>query len=121
MDIDRPNLEVDMKNDSIVISYLKDEDVAKQFYAALCNMQWKKISVIPEDERIIEKLKGADDYLWHCSWRYAGGIISDIRNDNYNTSEDYMSFYCSGNEGDVTDLVEECLKRMGWVSVPYDD
>lgn len=121
MDLIPVNLEVEMSNDAIVISYLKDRDTAVEFYSALCNMRWKKINILPDDERIIEKLKGTDSNIWSCTWRYAGGIIADIRNKHYNTKEDYMDFYCSGNEGNVADIVEECFKRMGWVPHPWEN
>jgi len=115
------NLEVEMERDAIVVTYLKDRDVAVQFYSALCNMRWRKMSVLSEDERIIDKLKGVNSDIWSCSWRYAGGIIADIRNKHYNTKEDYMNFYCSGNEGEVADIVKECFERMGWVPCPWEN
>ena len=115
------NLEVEMAKDAIVIAYLKDRDVAVQFYSALCNMRWKKMNMLPDDERIIEKLKGIDSDIWSCSWRHSGGIIADIRNAAYNTKEDYMDFYCSGNEGDISDMVRECFYRMGWEPCPWNN
>lgn len=120
MDVER-SLDQEMAKDDIVIAYLKDRDVAVEFYSALCNMQWAVINNLPEDEKIIEKLRGTDSHIWSCSWRYAGGIIADIRNAAYNTKEDYMDFYCSGNEGHVSDLVKECFHRMGWEPCPWDD
>lgn len=122
MDIDRrPSLDVDMAKDPIVAAYLKDIDTAKSFYRAICNMQWRKINPLPEADRIVEKLKGIDSDLWSCSWRYAGGVIADIRNANYNVKEDYMDYYCSGNEGEVDDTVKECFERMGWKPEPWGD
>lgn len=116
------DLEYDLAKDSVVISYLKDVKIARQFYAALCDMQWEKInSTLPDDTRIVEKLQGINSDIWHCSWRHAGGIIADIRNANYNVKEDYVDFYCSGNEGVVTNLVKECLERIGWKPLPWDD
>lgn len=115
------DLEFEMEKDAIVIAYLADDEIAKEFYAALCNMRWKKIIVIPDDELIIEKLKGIETNIWSCSWRGSGGIIADIRNVHYNRAEDYMDFYCSGNEGFVSERVKECFERMGWVPHPWDD
>ena len=109
MSNDSPDLEKDMAKDATVISYLSDREIAKEFYAAMCNMRWKKIDELPEDERIINKLKGIDPSVWSCSWRHAGGIIADIRTANYNLSEDYMDFYCSSNEGFVSERVEKCF------------
>lgn len=115
------NLEDEMKNSAEVIALCKDDEIAKDFYRALCNMQWKKAPGIPDDEIIIEKLKGKEVDVWSCSWRYAGGIIADIRNDHHGKSENYMDFYFSGNEGFVSDIVEECFANMGWKPHPYDD
>ncbi len=121
MDLNCSSLEADMAKDAIVIKYLQDRNTAILFYSALCNMRWKKRQDIPEADLIIEKLRGVDTRIWHCSWRHAGGIIADIRNANYNTKEDYMDFYCSGNEGHVTGLVRECFDRMGWYPLPWKD
>ena len=115
------NLEDDMSNDAVVISYLKDEKMAREFYSALCNMRWVNKEAVRnlygDDRMIIETLKGEDLPTWSCSWRYAGGIIADIRNKNYNTEETYLDYYCAGNEGTVSDLVEECFRRMGWTPI----
>ena len=122
MELNSPyDLEFEMEKDAIVIAYLADDVIAKEFYAALCNMRWKKITDTPEDQRIIDKLKGVDPTVWSCSWRGSGGIIADLRNVHYNKAEDYMSFYCSGNEGFVSERVEECFTRMGWKQHPWDD
>lgn len=120
MDLKR-DLGDEMEKDSIVVAYLKDRRVAIEFYSALCNTEWKSFNILPEDELIIEKLKGTDSILWSCSWRSAGGIIAYIRDTNYNTGEDYMDFYCSGNEGEISDTVRECFERMGWTPCPYED
>jgi hypothetical protein len=114
------NLEEEMKKDAIVIQYLGDIDIAKDFYRSLCNMRWRKIGILSSEDHVVSKLKGEDaPDIWSCTWRYAGGVIADIRNEHYNKMEDYMDFYCSGNEGTVSDLVEECFNRMGWDSHPY--
>jgi hypothetical protein len=115
-----PDLEYEMSKDAIVIAYLGNKDVAKDFYRALANMQWRKNSVVSEEDQIIDKLKGDDRNLWSCSWRYAGGIIADIRNANYDAQEDYLDYYCAGNEGEVTPLVKECFERMGWKPEPWN-
>lgn len=119
MDVD---LEAEMKKDAIVIQYLKDVGVAKDFYQALCNMRWKKRGASSTEDRVLSKLKGEEDpAVWSCSWRYAGGIIAEIRNNCYYTAEDYMNFYCSGNEGLIKPLVKECFDRMGWEPHPWND
>lgn len=115
------DLEHEMEKDLDVIEYLAIDDIAQEFYAALCNMRWKKISNLPEDELIINKIMGLDYCSWSCTWRSASHIIAYIRNVHYNKSEDYMDFYCSGNEGIVSDRVNKCFTRMGWQQHPWDN
>lgn len=121
MDLDSPNLADEMEKDAIVIRYLRDSYIAQEFYRALCNMRWRKTNHLPDDEKIIDKLKGIHSDVWHCSWRASGGIIADIRNVNYNLQEDYMNYYCIGAEGEVSDTVRECFERMGWEPYPWID
>ena len=83
----------------------EDLDFATDVYGALCNMRWKNIN----DSNII----------YSCSWRYAGGMIADIRG-NYHTMN-YMDFYCSGNEGVVTEEIEKLFKELGWEQYPWED
>lgn len=124
MDIERDLFE-EMKKDRIVIDYLADRSIATDFYMALSNVVWypKKPS-IPEEEQIISKLRGdPGEPGWGCSWRAAGAYIAEIRNMHYISvnQEDYMDFYCSGEEGTITDLVRECFDRMGWIPYIYGD
>jgi hypothetical protein len=89
----------------------------------MCNMQFQKLDVIP----ILK------EELWSCSWRYAGGIIADMRQEG-----DYIDWYCSGiggglgngdttgtkgyvPEGIVTEEIESDLRELGWVPVPWKD
>ena len=114
-------MEHDIKNSHEVITLCKNHDIAVEFYQALCNMRWRKIPSLPPDELVVEKLKGNEPDVWSCSWRFAGAIIADIRNSHHSTREDYMDFYCSGNEGTVTDTVRDCFKNLGWEPYPWED
>jgi hypothetical protein len=89
---------------------------AQNLYAALCNNEFQRLEVMPvlRDDR------------WSCSWRYAGGIIADMREQG-----DYIDWYCSGignglgngdedgtkgyvSESVVTDEIRQDLARLGW-------
>ena len=80
---------------------MKDIEFAKNVYRALCNMRWKKLGT---------------NSIYSCSWRYAGGLVAEIRN----VGEDYLDFYCSGREGTVDKEVKKLLNNLGWVAVPWE-
>jgi hypothetical protein len=90
-------------------------------YAALCNQDWQRNDVWP-------LLK---DQRWSCSWRYAGGIVSHMREEG-----DYIDWYCSGiqgepdddwinlghvKEGTVTDQIREDLFKLGWIPIDKNE
>lgn len=121
METDSPDLEADILACDWMITKIKNSDIyAQNLYAALCNNQFMKNEIWP----ILK------NDLWSCSWRYAGGIIADIRE-----SGDYMDWYCSGiinsktnngktkfvDESVVTDEIRSDLFAIGWVVKPYKD
>jgi hypothetical protein len=73
---------------------MADRDFAVEVYRSLCNVQWQH----------------RDGSRYSCSWRYAGGLVAEIRDED----EDYIDFYCSGAEGRVNGDVEEALAEHGW-------
>lgn len=104
----------------------ENESYAQNLYAAMCNNQFVKNDVWP----ILE------DKRWGCSWRYAGGIIADLREEG-----DYIDWYCSGmqgvtydtvedekifrakqyvGEGVVTDEIRDDLLKLGWIVIEDD-
>lgn len=123
-DWQRNNLEYDLRTcEPILVKVRASDRYAQNLYAALCNMQYLKLDVMPV-------LK--EEY-WSCSWRHAGGIVADMRQQG-----DYIDWYCSGigdglgngdpdgvkgyiAEGAVTDEIKEDLKRLGWVPVQWDE
>jgi hypothetical protein len=81
------------------------------------------------------------DQTWSASWRSAGGIVADMRQQG-----DYIDWYCSGMggfatladetddeakelfdrkgyvpEGCITDEIRSDLQSIGWVVVPGGD
>lgn len=124
---DKPDLEYDLKNSPLIIKKIKTRnDYAQNLYAALCNNRFVKNTVY-------DVLK---NNTWTCSWRYAGGIVADIKGVG-----DYMDWYCSGiidleNDGQsidlsykskyvgesvVTDEIRDDLKHIGWKVTDYDN
>lgn len=105
------NLEYDLRTSAQIIEKCRDTRYAQNLYAALCNMQWQRLDVMP----ILK-----DEY-WSCSWRYAGGIVANITGRG-----DYMDWYCSGirdndaeangyvGEGHVTQEIRDDLYQLGW-------
>ena len=79
------NLEYDLRSTKWICDKAKaSESYAQNIYAAMCNQSWQRNDVWP-------LLKGE---TYSCSWRYAGGIIADMREEG-----DYMDWYCSGMGG----------------------
>ena len=118
------NLEYDLRSTKWVCDKAKaSEAYAQNIYAALCNQDWQKNEVWP-------LLKGK---TYSCSWRYAGGIVADMREEG-----DYIDWYCSGigdglgngdaggvkgyvPEGRVTEEIQEDFFKLGWISVNAGD
>jgi len=96
------------------------ETYAQNLYAAMCNNVFQKNEVWP-------RLR--DEY-WSCSWRSAGGIVAELRDQG-----DYMDWYCSGifgageadsfqgyvSESTITDEIREDLFAIGWTVEPYPE
>ena len=116
------DLEYEMMNSVWFRNKVREsESYAQNLYAAMCNNEFVKNDVWP----ILE------DKRWGCSWRYAGGLVADLREEG-----DYMDWYCSGignvtydtvedekifrakryvPEGFVTDEIREDLLKLGWI------
>lgn len=129
------NLEYDLRSTEWIAEKCKDKVYSQHLYAALCNNDFIKNDVWPR----------LQDKRWHCSWRYAGGIVADIREEG-----DYIDWYCSGLrtdaipeemidnmtedqkqmykefmafviEGIVTDEIKNDLFKLGWLVVENQD
>jgi hypothetical protein len=119
-DWQKNNMEYDLRSSKEMCDKAKASDsYAQNLYAAMCNMTW-------QNREFWQEMKGE---TWSCSWRHAGGIIADMREEG-----DYIDWYCSGirhddgdisnryvPEGHVTEEIELDLNRLGWRPVPYAD
>ena len=125
------NMEFDMRSSDWMVAKVRASRVyAQNLYAAMCNNDFQEHDVWP----ILK------DQRWSASWRYAGGIVADMRGEG-----DYIDWYCSGirnneplepgewegwtseqqtyykeglafvGEGMITDEILKDLKRLGWV------
>jgi hypothetical protein len=128
--LDQDSLEYDLRTTDWVIEKVKADRVyAQHLYAAMCNNDFQRNDVWPI----------LTDKTWSCSWRYAGGIIANIRGEG-----DYLDWYCSGivdadedqwgilsedskkklletkahvAESDVTDEIRKDLFKLGWLVI----
>lgn len=130
---DSISLEDDLLASPMMLAKVRGSTVyAQHLYAAMCNQVFMK-------NQVWQQLKGE---TWACSWRYAGGIIADMREQG-----DYLDWYCSGIKGSgltdeeynqlstqdqelyietrkyvsescITDEVRDDLLTLGWCVVP---
>jgi len=133
----RNNMEYDLVTTDWILEKVRaDRAYAQNLYAAMCNNEFQKNDVWPR----------LADQRWGCSWRSAGGVIADMRQEG-----DYIDWYCSGirdigiyppaeeneqltdeqkawvdvvqkyvSEGTVTDEIREDLFRLGWLVIDED-
>lgn len=112
------NMEYDLRSTEWILEKVrKSDEYAQNLYAAICNNNFTKNDVWP----ILK------EEIWGASWRYAGGIIADMRQEG-----DYIDWYCSGiggglgngdedgtrgyvAEGVVTDEIRKDLLKLGWI------
>jgi len=117
----KDNLEWDLRTTDWILHKVRINDVyAQNLYAALCNNDFAK------PDNLFKILK--EDF-WSCSWRSAGGIIANMRQEG-----DYIDWYSSGitdaytdgpgpiaqgyvSEGTVTDEIRQDLEKLGWIVI----
>ena len=127
----KDNLEFDLLTTEWILEKARaKESYAQNLYAAMCNNEFVKKEMWP----ILK------DQRWSCSWRYAGGIVADMRQEG-----DYIDWYCSGMgglnqefdaketneqwqqrtgyvpESVVTEEIENDLHKLGWLVVKYSE
>lgn len=108
----RRNLEVEMSNAQWFVDKVCASPIyAQHVYAGLCNNEFLPLevfSILKHD-------------TWACTWRMAGGIVADLRQEG-----DYLDWYCSGindtsskdnksiQEGTITEEFAKDLEVLGW-------
>ena len=131
----KDNLEYDLRSTQWILDKARaDEIYAQHLYCAMCNRDFVKNDVWPI----------LTDKHWSCSWRHAGGIVADMREQG-----DYIDWYCSGikdivdddqfrqmnkeqqetylkfkafvSEGVVTDEIRQDLLKLGWIVLDDPD
>jgi hypothetical protein len=128
----KDNLEYDLRSTEWILEKARTRDeYAQNIYAAMCNMRWQKLDVMP----ILK------DEFWTASWRSAGGIVADMLQQG-----DYIDWYCSGMgglsgdydpdsetfdvwqartkyvpEGVVTEEIRADFQKLGWVPSEWPD
>lgn len=131
------NMEYDLRSTEWICDKAKESRVyAQHLYAAMCNREFQRNDMIP----ILK------DQKWSCTWRYAGGIVADMREQG-----DYIDWYCTGIRSDqeifhedfitlseeqqiyikethayvsesvVTDEIQADLKKLGWLTLDSSD
>lgn len=92
------NMEYDLRStDWMLEKVRKSNAYAQNLYAAMCNNDFQKNEFMP-------RLAGK---TWSCSWRYAGGIIADMKQEG-----DYIDWYCSGIKNDAPVLLDEQFAEL---------
>jgi hypothetical protein len=123
-----------LTTDWILEKSRNSKSYAQNLYAAMCNMRFVKKDLFP----YLRQDPNKD--LVSYSWRYAGGIVADMRQEG-----DYIDWYCSGMgglnqefdaketneqwqkrtgyvpESVITEEIEADLLRLGWIPVPWED
>lgn len=112
------DMEWDLRTTDWILEKVRNSDVyAQNLYAAMCNNEFQKKEVFPI-------LAGK---TCSYSWRYAGGIIADMKGKG-----DYIDWYCSGirdrdspdngyvPESVVTEEIHNDLDKLGWSVAPYE-
>jgi hypothetical protein len=122
----KDNLEYDLRTTDWILDKVRNsKSYAQNLYAAMCNNDFQRAEMWPI----------LTDKTWGCSWRSAGGIVADMRQEG-----DYIDWYCSGIRNDtghdpslnlfypndyvsesvVTEEIESDLAQLGWIVIRGD-
>jgi hypothetical protein len=105
-DLELRRQEAEAAIDAALKPMVQRDDLAREVYAAFCNVAW-----VPIESNARTYDEAHDEALCLAmSWRYAGGWVADLRP----FDESYMDFYCSGNEGVVSEAVRAAMEAVGY-------
>lgn len=76
-----------------------NDDFCESVWSALANVIWRN----------------KDGSEFSCTFRYAGGLIANIRGQG-----DYLDWYCCGPYENVSDEISSGLSGLGWTHHSYD-
>ena len=121
------NMEYDLRTTEWILDKVRgSKEYAQNLYASMCNNEFRKNDVWPI----------LTEQSWSASWRSAGGIIANMRQEG-----DYIDWYCSGirdtgydddevadqytdeqgrkyiPESVVTDEIRSDLLKLGWLVI----
>lgn len=88
-----------IRDDTLYEKCQTRNDYRVDLYRALCNNTWTF----------------NDGYsLWKAeySWRASGAVVAEIHGEG-----DYMDYYCSDKEGEVSPEIEKDLNSIGWYCI----
>lgn len=77
-----------------------ERDFSVELYGALCNAEWCHDNG--------SRWRGG-------SWRYIAEFVAHLRG----RGEDYLEFYCSGGEGEISARVADAMARLGWHGIGH--
>lgn len=103
------NLEKALKKDEEFLALLKDEGFACAAYESFCN----QVYINEKRER------------FSCSWRYAGRIVAEMRDEGEDYLDYYLGDYIERSGLDQVPLhrnkVQEVYNRLGWRLLTIED
>lgn len=93
------DLEAQLRSMPEIMGRISDKKFANNLYSSITNVDWIK-----------------DGVSYGVSLRYAGSVVSELRNTVIETHEreDYMDYYLSCEYGIVFEEIEEILNKYGW-------
>jgi hypothetical protein len=123
-------VDADIRNCPEFYKLMKDGIFCSELWTAFANVTWYKAydsDLTDSDNIVLALTDNIESRSWGSSFRGMGGVIADLRNDAFGTTEDYMHWYCSNvnNDSDevwhdygyVSDRIRAAMQLIGWKPV----